>query len=103
MFEGEDPDMAYAYDDPDFASDPQLYNGNEEYMMAARYAAMQAEADRYNDEYDPYDRPESNVGFTDGQADVDEYGRPVSHYGEAAQGGQQYVNGNNSEDYGYSY
>lgn len=48
---------------------------------------------RYVGEYgDPYDRPESHVGFVDGHQ-VDDMGRPLSRYGH-----QAYDN-----DYAFSY
>ena len=57
---------------------------------------------RYGGAYDPYERPESNVGgyVMDGQA-VDEYGRPIDPYGYPQQG---YLNGNEDDelDFGFS-
>ncbi|CAH1786263.1 unnamed protein product [Owenia fusiformis] len=58
----------------------------------------------YGDDYDPYQRPESNMGFImDGQP-VDEYGQPVDNYGNPIygnDGGKGYVNGNMQDEYGY--
>ena len=61
---------------------------------------------RYNGDYDPYERPEAHMGFVmDGEA-VDEYGRPIDHYGQPMvdpYSQQQYMNGNMDRDYeGYS-
>ena len=53
-------------------------------------------------EYDPYDRPKSNMGFVmDGQP-VDEYGRPVDEYGRPY-GQGEYMNGNIDDEYPYGY
>ena len=59
---------------------------------------------RYPNDYDPYERPESNVGFIqDGQA-MDEYGRPVSRRGGRG-GYDPYMNGgsNPDDDYDFGY
>ena len=63
---------------------------------------------RYPNDYDPYERPESNVGFIhDGHA-IDGYGRPVSRHGGRNMGGggyDSYMNGgsNPDDDYDFGY
>ncbi|XP_064649316.1 kinesin-associated protein 3-like isoform X2 [Lineus longissimus] len=98
---------------PDFVDARGVYNGNQDYMMGGYEDGRQRKvnfADSYD--YDPYQRPESQVGFVmDGQQ-MDEYGRPlqgydqyVDDYGRPVAG---YQNGNSMENdmldaYGYEY
>lgn len=58
---------------------------------------------RYSGEFEPYVRPDTQLGFiVDGQP-VDEYGRPLGIYGHPPMGDYHlaYRNGNMEEDYAY--
>ncbi|ELU10175.1 hypothetical protein CAPTEDRAFT_219515 [Capitella teleta] len=107
LFEAEDHELHYGYD-------PRMMDGSPEYMdeQAAMYDASQDYMAQQSfmagrgggppppgfGEYDPYDRPESNVGFVmDGQP-IDEYGRPLNPYSQ-----MEYTNGNMNDEYHYRY
>lgn len=57
---------------------------------------------RYSGEFEPYIRPDTQLGFiVDGQA-VDEYGRPIGMYRPPSDYQQMYLKGNLEDDYIYS-
>lgn len=82
--------------------DEMHFNGNQEYLMqqaAARYGASSRMGEGYPGEYDPYERPESHMGFAMEGAGVDEYGRPVSRYAHPMNNGQHLED----EDFQFGY
>lgn len=84
---------------PEYIDDNGLYNGNPDYMMTAGNPFNP----RYSGEFEPYVRPDTQLGFiVDGQP-VDEYGRPLGIYGHPPMGDYHlaYRNGNMEEDYAY--
>lgn len=71
---------------PEYIDDGGLYNGNMDYYGRQGY-------DEYDDSYEPYVRPEANVGFVDGQ--------PVDHYGRAMEYGQYAPYASEEDDYAF--
>ncbi|CAI9726456.1 kinesin-associated protein 3 isoform X3 [Octopus vulgaris] len=85
---------------PEYIDDNGLYNGNPEFMMPSGNLYNV----RYSGEFEPYIRPDTQLGFiVDGQA-VDEYGRPIGMYRPPSIGDyqQMYSKGNLEDDYIYS-
>ncbi len=55
------------------------------------------------DDYDPYERPENQIGFARDGPNMDQYGQPIDPYGHPM--GPGYNNGTSDDDYdfrGYS-